>query len=53
MIYRSWFFSRFGKKDGKEIYKAVKGREAIIGTKEEIMLCIDKRELEKMRKEMD
>ena len=52
MIYRGWFFQTIEKHDKEIVYKAVKDREAIIGTAEEIKRCIDERELKKMREEL-
>ena len=47
-IYRGWLISTVDKKKGT--FKAVKDREAIIGTMEQIRREIDKKALEEMRK---
>lgn len=47
-IYRGWLISTVDKKKGT--FKAVKDREAIIGTMEQIRREIDRKALEEVRK---
>lgn len=47
-IYRGWLISTADKEKG--IFKAVKDREAIIGTMEQIQREIDRKALEEVRK---
>lgn len=46
-IYRGWWISTIDKKENT--YKAVKGQESIIGTKEQIIREIDRKALEELR----
>lgn len=45
-IYRGWWLSNIDKKQ----VQAVKGREKIIGTREQVQREIDKRALDELRK---
>lgn len=46
-IYRGWWISTVDKRENT--YKAVKGQEIIIGTKEQIIREIDRKALEELR----
>jgi len=50
-IYRGWYLSSTGDLDecGSKVYKAVKGKEVIYGTLNNIKLEIDQRVLKEMR----
>ena len=50
-IYRGWLISTVDK--GKGTFKAVKDREAIIGTMEQIRREIDRKALEDLTNEKD
>ena len=47
-VYRGWLISTIDRDKGT--FKAVKDREAIIGTMEQIQREIDRKELEEVRK---
>lgn len=47
-IYRGWYISR--DPFDKEKFQAVKGKERIVGTEEQIRHKIDRRTFEEMRK---
>lgn len=52
-VYRGWLFTKLGKEEGEQQYRAVKGPEIIIGAYDACRYEIDIRELERARRDYE